>query len=595
MINSVELAEVMAQISKSLSRPANWNKESSIVSHIHGNMRDDGWIQSLSSPYGAPAYRERAEKLIEEIKHLLFRYMEDRCNDDLIKRAQIVDMVQCLGIDRHFQHELRGALDCLYRCWNERGIGVGSGDSLIKDLNATALGFRVLRLHQYNVSSGVLENFKDENGQFFCNSTGEQEEENKRVRSMLSLLRASSISFPGEKVMDEAKAFATDYLNRFLTGRSVTDVEQSLLREVKYALEFPWHCSVPRSEARSFIEIYGQNDSWLKSIMNKKILELAKLDFNILQSTHQKDLQLISRWLTDSDIAQLDFYRKRHVELFFWVATGAFEPEFSSSRIAFTKVGTMITFLDDIYDTHGNLDELKIFTEAVKRWDLSLIDCLPEYMKIALKFFLKTHDELVDEVMRTQGRDMASYIRKNAWERFIEASMQDAEWRVSGHVPTFDEYIKHAQTTTGLCAVNLITLLLMGPLLPDNILEQIYSPSKFQHLIELTTRLTDDARDFEAEKEHGELASSVECYLKDNPEFTVEDALNHTTGIVYRSLKELNWEFIKHDSVPLCCKKFVFNFARSMQLFFKDTDGFSNSTKEIKDQIFKVLIDQVPV
>jgi hypothetical protein len=73
------------------------------------------------------------------------------------------------------------------------------------------------------------------------------------------------------------------------------------------------------------------------------------------------------RWLTDSDIAQLDFYRKRHVELFFWVATGAFEPEFSSSRIAFTKVGTMITFLDDIYDTHGNLDELKIFTEAVKR------------------------------------------------------------------------------------------------------------------------------------------------------------------------------------------------------------------------------------
>jgi hypothetical protein len=48
----VELAEVMAQISKSLSRPANWNKESSIVSHIHGNMRDDGFIQSLSSPYG---------------------------------------------------------------------------------------------------------------------------------------------------------------------------------------------------------------------------------------------------------------------------------------------------------------------------------------------------------------------------------------------------------------------------------------------------------------------------------------------------------------------------------------------------------------
>ena len=41
------------------------------------------------------------------------------------------------------------------RYWNERGIGLGSRDSPTKDLNATALGFRALRLHQYNVSSGL--------------------------------------------------------------------------------------------------------------------------------------------------------------------------------------------------------------------------------------------------------------------------------------------------------------------------------------------------------------------------------------------------------------------------------------------------------
>ena len=147
--------------------------------------------------------------------------------------------------------------------------------------------------------TGVLENFKDENGKFFCNLTGD-----KRVRSMLSLLRASEISFPGEKVMQEAKAFTREYLTQVLAGRGdVTDVDQSLLREVsdkyffkvsgkndtscvvvlsvhsasskawldfitllqvKYALEFPWHCSVPRWEARNFIEICGQNDLWLK-------------------------------------------------------------------------------------------------------------------------------------------------------------------------------------------------------------------------------------------------------------------------------------------------------------------------------------------
>eukprot|EP00253_Pinus_taeda_P006805 PITA_06805 len=585
----------MAQISNSLSLSSELNNnKSSLLSHHHGNLWSDNFIQSLNSPYGAPAYRERAERLIQELKHLLSGYLEDSCNDDLIKRIQMVDTVQCLGIDRHFQHEINGALDSLYRCWNERGIGLGSSDSLIKDLNATALGFRALRLHQYNVSSGVFGNFKDENGHFFCNSSGEQEEGDKRVRSMLSLLRASSISFPGEKVMDEAKAFTTDYLNQLLTGGDVTDVDQSLLREVKYALEFPWHCSVPRLEARSFIEIYGRNDSWLKSNINQKILELAKLDFNILQFTHQKDIQLISRWMTESDIGELNFYRKRHVELFFWVVAGTFEPEFSPSRIAFTKIGTVMTILDDIYDTQGTFDELKIFTEALKRWDLSMIECLPQYMRIALKFFLNTANELTAEVVKKQGRDMSAYIRKNAWERFVDSSLQDGEWISSGQVPTFNEYIQNAKTTTGMCALNLIPLLLMDQLLPDNILEQIYSPSKFHHLVELTTRLTDDARDFQAE-ERRELASSVECYLKDNPESTVDDALNSVLDIVYLSLKELNREFIKQDSVPLCCKKFTFNFARAMQLFFKHRDGFSISTEEIKDQIFKVLINQVPI
>ena len=53
------------------------------------------------------------------------------------------------------------------------------------------------------------------------------------MRSMLSLLRASEISFPGEKVMEEAKEFTKQYLNQVLGGLGdVTDVDQCLLREV---------------------------------------------------------------------------------------------------------------------------------------------------------------------------------------------------------------------------------------------------------------------------------------------------------------------------------------------------------------------------
>lgn len=60
----------------------------------------------------APAYHEQAETLVEEIKRLIFSDMEETHNDsdDLIKRLQIVDTIESLGIDRHFQPEIKEAM-----------------------------------------------------------------------------------------------------------------------------------------------------------------------------------------------------------------------------------------------------------------------------------------------------------------------------------------------------------------------------------------------------------------------------------------------------------------------------------------------------
>ena len=55
------------------------------------------------------------------------------------------------------------------------------------------------------------------------------------------------------------------------------------------------------------------------------------------------------------------------MESYFWVVTGTFEPEFSRTRIAVTKLATLMTVLDDLFDTHGTLEELQIFTEGVRR------------------------------------------------------------------------------------------------------------------------------------------------------------------------------------------------------------------------------------
>ena len=87
----------------------------------------------------------------------------------------------------------------------------------------------------------------------------------------------------------------------------------------------------------------------------------------------------------------------------------------------------------------------------------------------------------------------------------------------------------------------------------------------------------------------------MECYLRENPESTREGALNHMNDILDRSFSELNWEFLKHDNVPLCCKQFSFNMARGMHFLFKYKEGISISNGEVKDQMIKVLIEPVPL
>ncbi|MBA0880404.1 hypothetical protein Goshw_015105 [Gossypium schwendimanii] len=58
---------------------------------------------------------------------------------------------------------------------------------------------------------------------------------------------------------------------------------------VDHALELPLHWRMPRLEARWFIDVYEKNKD-----KNPIILELAILDYNIVQSIHQEDLRYVS-------------------------------------------------------------------------------------------------------------------------------------------------------------------------------------------------------------------------------------------------------------------------------------------------------------
>ena len=67
---------------------------------------------------------------------------------------------------------------------------------------------------------------------------------------------------------------------------------------------------------------------------------------------------------------KLSFARDRLMECFFFSVGMAFEPRFSNSRKAVTKMFSFITVIDDIYDVYATLEELEMFTDIVQRFVL---------------------------------------------------------------------------------------------------------------------------------------------------------------------------------------------------------------------------------
>ena len=111
---------------------------------------------------------------------------------------------------------------------------------------------------------------------------------------MLQLYEASFFQMENESTLESAREFTAKHLKQGLEEKGLI-LDQELVVLAQHALELPLHWRMLRVEARWFIDVYDKK-------LNKKtiLLELAKLDFNIVQAIHQNDLKDASRWEFDS-------------------------------------------------------------------------------------------------------------------------------------------------------------------------------------------------------------------------------------------------------------------------------------------------------
>ncbi|XP_052143953.1 ent-copalyl diphosphate synthase 1, chloroplastic isoform X3 [Oryza glaberrima] len=232
---------------------------------------------------------------------------------DLFEHIWVVDRLERLGISRYFQREIEQNMDYVNRHWTEDGI-CWARNSNVKEVDDTAMAFRLLRLHGYNVSPSVFKNF-EKDGEFFC-FVGQS---TQAVTGMYNLNRASQISFPGEDILQRARNFSYEFLREREAQGTLHDkwiISKDLPGEVQYTLDFPWYASLPRVEARTYIGQYGGNDDvWIGKTLyrmpivnNATYLELAKQDFNRCQALHQHELQGL----------QNDMSSMKRMERFMW-------------------------------------------------------------------------------------------------------------------------------------------------------------------------------------------------------------------------------------------------------------------------------------
>lgn len=511
------------------------------------------------------------QQQVDQLKVVVRREVFTNTSSDFSQQMKSIDAMQRLGIAYHFETEIEQALEHMHTTYVHDG-----------DLYNVALGFRLLRQHGYSVSSDVFNKFKDANGNF-------KEGLTSNIPGMLSFYEATHLRMHGEDILDDALLFTTAHLESYATRH----VSSSLAEQIIQALERPLRKSPQRLCARRYISIF-QDDPKALHHEGVALLKLAKLDFNLVQSLHKKELSEISRWWKVLDFErELPFARNRIVELYFWTVGVFFEPQYASARKFLTKVIALGSVLDDIYDAYGTFEELKIFTEAIQRWDVDCIDELPDYMKIFYRRLLNVCNEIEEEMVK-QGTSYRVHYAKEAIKAQARLYFAEARWLHEDYIPSMDEYMRIAIPSVGNTLLSTISLVGMGDIVTKDSFEWLAKDPKILRASNIIFRLMDDLVSSKFEKEREHVASSIDCYMKQHG-VSEQETVDVFNKQVADSWKDINEEFLRPTAVPLPVLMRILNLTRVVDLLYKGEDGYTRVGKVMKEGVASLLIDPVAV
>ncbi|XP_054778346.1 probable terpene synthase 2 [Prosopis cineraria] len=451
-----------------------------------------------------------------------------------------IELIQRFGVSYHFEQEIEEALakiQSIYTSNNNILIMHQDGDD---DLHSLALLFRLLRQHGYPISSDVFERFKDDKGEFNINQNL-----TKDVKGMLALYEAAQLEVHGENIFDEALHFTYTHLKSLTDNNQLSPI---LNAQVSHCLNQPLHKRLLRLAARHYMSSYQrQHPSPNHTIM---LLNFAKLDFNMLQKLHRKELGNITKLVG--------------------------------------KLAAIIVFLDDTYDVYGKLEELEPFTEAIHRFKC-LIKYLPECMKVVFEAVVELCSEME---MVTAKQGTSTFVMphvKPAFFNLANACLMEAEWCHEHYVPSYEEYKDNGAASSAFPLL-LSSFLGLGNLATKVVFEWLATDPKIIRTVSTIGRLKDDmvTHKFEQEREH--VASGVDCCMNQFGA-SEEEAYKMLNDDIKNCWKDINEQCLNNPhNVPKSVLDCVINLARTSEVVYENQQDRFTDGESLKHYVVQLLL-----
>ncbi|KAL8136776.1 hypothetical protein V2J09_002777 [Rumex salicifolius] len=528
---------------------ANW-RDSTVANkqRLHASLAS----HELNHPiheHDRPALKREEIQLAETVKSI--SKMMNNLGGDSLEELIMIDTINRLGMDHHFQEEIT---KILYRHYMEIYVSQLSGiDSCKTSLFEVSLRFRLLRQQGYTVSTHTFDGFLTQDRKF-------NEELGMDIQSLVSLFEASETRMQGECILDEANAFSRRILNV-----SMEKLNEPHTSQVQNALKHPFQKSLARFTAHDFLDTLSGAKGW-----REELQKLAKMDFNAAQILYHKEILHISNWWKKLGLAkELKFARDQPKKWHMWSLAALSDPRMSEQRTEITKAISLIYIIDDIFDVYGTPEELSIFTEAANRWEIETLDMLPHYMKICLKALFDVTEEISHQIWLKYGCKTKDSLQK-VWTDLINAFLVESKWFAGGYVPATTEYLNVATVTSGVHVALAHLYFLVGGGSDNYALGK--ELSNITSSTAMILRLWDDLGNSEDEGQHGHDGSYIKCYINEHEGVSIEDAREHVIDLISDTWKSLNQESMKSPPYSFSPRtvftKGCFNLARMVPLMY---------------------------